>query len=238
MSATPVRLNDPKFPIQSVRDIQAMFAPEIMEQLRSQFDLRGTDETVGFQFGKVLMRYQSSVKNGETPPASPQTKELIRLKKAVDRALVAFEAVSTENQDCIDHEILYRDPFNPKFFFREQLSYWSKNEGSTHLVMNKLGQISHALKAVEANRKNHGWEPKYTKNRPLDQLIQDLTTDFERGHERKAHQGCYFDVRHDKYTGQYYDFIVFILGLFAPQSYHSKMALGQRIRRALAEMAP
>ncbi len=230
------QLNDPDVPSMSWHDISDLFTPYLIQEMRTKFGLQESDETIRLQLGKVLGRYQSSAKHAHEPTPSLQSKELERLQKAVERAISAFDALSKENLSEIDHAILYRDPFNRRFYFKEQLDYWEKNKASAELTVNKLKQVSHALKSVNATRIERANEFKPTRNTPLDHLIQDLVMDFEAGTERKAKSSCYYDTKRDNYAGQFFDFVLFILNLFAPGSYHSQAALGKRIERTLKQM--
>lgn len=227
-------LNDPEIPLQNHSELMALFTPMLVDQIHTKFGLNVNYDDFTFELAKVLMRYQSAAKNAEHPQPIIQTRELARLKGVVDRALTAFDAISPDNRADIDEEILYRDPFNRKFYFKEQLDYWSKNADSTQLAINKLGQISHALESLEDKHKRNGLDPKKTKNAPLDHLIQNLVIDFERDTERKASKCCYYVASKESYAGQFFDFVIFILDHFAPNSYHSHGALGKRITRTLA----
>ncbi|WP_270729588.1 hypothetical protein [Shimia sp. Alg240-R146] len=236
MATYLARLNDPEVPAMSWPEISDLFTPHLIQTMRTDFGLQGSDKTIRLQLGKILGRYQASAKRAHEPPPAPQTKDLERLKIAVDRTISAFDALSDKNLSEIDDAILYRDPFNHRFDFNEQLDYWEKNNGTSELTINKLKQVSHALKAVKAKRIEHAKEFKPTRNTPLDRLIQDLVMDFESGRGKKAKSSCYYDTRRDSYAGQFFDFVIFILESFAPRSYHSQVALGKRIERALKQM--
>lgn len=236
MTSSLARLNDPEVPFLSLPKISNLFTPQLLEQMRADFGLQGSDDSIRHAIGKILVHYQISAKQAHEPAPPPQSKELERLRKAVDRAIIAFEDISKENLGEIDGEILYRDPFNARFFFKEQLDYWEKNKASSKLTVNKLKQVSHALKMIKAKRIERSNEFKPTRNTPLDHLIQDLVMAFEAGTDRKAKSSCYYDAKRDNYAGQFFDFVLFILNQFAPKSYHSQVALGKRIERTLKQL--
>ncbi|KPA20424.1 hypothetical protein shim_34140 [Shimia sp. SK013] len=238
MTRTPLaRLNEADWPSEGVEELQAKFTPALVQEVCDRFGLTGNDRDISFELTKVLIRYQSAARKALKPDPSPQSKELERLKKAIARTLTIFETLSEENKSAIDGEIMYRDPFNSKFFFKEQLDFWRKNEYSTKTAMLKLTQISHAITLLKNAREAEAYIPRKTVNRPLDHLIQDLTLSFERGTDRKAKKCNYYDDPCGNYVGQFFEFIVFILDLFAPSSYHSHVALGKRIERVLGKMA-
>ncbi|WP_377509679.1 hypothetical protein [Octadecabacter sp. R77987] len=230
------RLNEPDYPTETIWEIADKITPAFVDEMRDRFGLIGSHGEISGELGKVLWRFQAAAKNALEPLPAPQAKELDRLKKSVDRSIAAFDALNDQARTDIDNAVMYRDPFNQRFYFEQQQDYWDKNENSTKTAMNKLAQISHALDAVMDLRKVQADDPKRTINTPLDHLIQDLTMDFEKRTDRKAYQCCYYDPRTDNYSGQYYDFIEFILDHFAPRSYHSQVALGKRIVRALGKM--
>ena len=227
------RLDDPNSPEFGILEIQTLISPSLYDEMRQRFGLVGEYDENSMQLAKVLWRYQGAVRSAEQPTSAPQTKELEQLRRVVDRALTAIERLSVETADEIESAILYRDPFNQKFFFPEQLAYWERNEKSFEHTKSKLEQISHAVKVVQAQRETEKVPWKQTKNTPLNHLIQDLSIDFERDTERKAYKACYYSAEIEGYTGQYFDFVVYILKCFAPVSYHSEVALGQRIVREL-----
>ncbi len=124
---TPLaRSNEADYPRKDIWELQAKITPDLVMEMCEQFGMVGCYEKISLGIAKTLWRYQSAALHAleQTPPA--QTKELSQLKKAIERALGAFEAITAENKSQIDHEIMYRDPFNPKFFFKEQLDYWGK----------------------------------------------------------------------------------------------------------------
>lgn len=236
MTTPLARLNEADCPIEGFKEIRELVSGSVLEKVRGQFGLVGDEVKIVNQLAKVLSRYQSAAVYALEPNPAPQKRELVRLKNSIDRALVAFENVSDENKSMIDFEIMSRDPFNARFYFKEQSDYWELNENSVQTAINKLLQISFALNVVKSKREADSDMPKSTINTPLDHLIQNISYDFEFGTDRKAKKCCYFDARLDNYSGQFFDFMVFILDRFAPSSYHSHMALGKRIERALGRL--
>lgn len=238
MATVILQLNDPDSETYDWKIIEPHISKELFQEMKKRFGITGEHEEVRHELSKVLGRYHRAVRNVQSPAPSPQKREMDRLHKVVDKAMSAFEAVSDENRSAIDDEIMYRDPFNRKFLFPEQLAYWERNEASTQTAMNKLAQISHALKLLKAKREHEQTGRKTTRNTPLDHLIQDLAIDFERGTCRKAIRSCHYGGDRGSNNGQYFDFVIFILDRFAPKSYHSEGALGKRIERTLRDTAP
>jgi hypothetical protein len=233
MTVPLARLSDPNSPEFSVFEIQSMISLSLYGEMRQRFGLVGGYDENSLQLAKVLWRYQGAARRAKEPAIAPQTKELEQLRKAADRALAAFERINVDTAEEIDNAILYRDPFNRKFLFPEQLDYWKKNEKSFEHTKSKLEQISHAVKAVQAQREVDKVPWKQTRNTPLNHLIQDLSIDFEGNTERKAHMACYYSDEVDGYAGQYFDFVVYILKLFARESLYTDDAIGKRIVRIL-----
>ena len=66
----------------------------------------------------------------------------------------------------------------------------------------------------------------------LEQLILDLAGTYEIHTGKNARQGCYFD-HFEEYKGDFLEFVVLVLDDVIPQSYQSRNALAQRIRRVL-----
>ncbi len=226
-------LNNPNSPGISLAEIKSLISRDLVDEMQTKFGLIGKYSQINLSMSKVLYRYQSAVFGAQDPPVSPQTKQIDRLDKAIVRTLTAFEAISKDNRYNINEETLYRDPFNSRFLFDEQLEYWEKNENSTEMAINKLAQISFAISKIKAKKEAEVPVYTHTINTPLDHLIQDLMSDFESGTNGKAR--CYHNDVTGQYQGNYFEFIVFILSLFAPKSYHSDVALGERIKRALAK---
>jgi hypothetical protein len=112
------------------------------------------------------------------------------------------------------------------------LDYWEKNEKSCQTAISKLQQISFAIEKLRITRGKEALVYRPTINTPLNYLIQDLTFDFKDGTNEKP--TCYHNDIEEKYQGKFFDFVVFILSRFAPNSYESELALGERIKRALA----
>jgi hypothetical protein len=224
------RLNEADYPPESGEKIKAKINRKLFEEMQTKFGIMADHEDTRDLLSKTL---HSAAKNALAPPPSPQAKELERLKKAIDRSVAAFEKISTENRYEIDSAILYRAPFNSRFYFKEQIQYWERNENPFQTALNKLAQISHALDTISFTRKSNFPTFKRTINTPLDHLIEDLTDIFEVGTERRAHRHCHYDPNIENYTGQFFEFVLFILIHFAPRSYHSQLALGKRIGRAL-----
>jgi hypothetical protein len=233
MTKPLAHFNDVEFPTLDFGEILNLISNELIDELRKRFDIEGENETIRLGLAKALRRYQSAVKNSRGKTPNPQTKEIKQLEKSVEKALLAFDRLSSDTKSDLNHEILYRDPFNERFFFPEQLKYWAKNERSCQTTINKLEQISFAIKKLRITRKENAPVYKQTVNTPLDHLIQDLTFDFRQGTNRKLH--CYHNEAGGTYEGKYFEFVVFILNRFASKSYHSEFALGQRIKRAIAK---
>lgn len=227
------RLNEPDQPNLNIDDIREKLSPSFLNEIRIRFGIVGDDNELRQRLGKVLARYHGAALQSLRPLPKSQTMELKKLKRAIERTIAAFEVISEENRYSIDDEILHREPFNQRFFFKEQLDYWDKNEDYSKKAINALAMIDFAISKVEAQRKNNSSERRRTKNKPLDFLIEDLTLDFEHRTNRKAKRCCFYDSNTDGYSGQFFDFTLFILNCFAPSSYHSELALGQRIRRVL-----
>jgi len=234
---TPLaKLNEADQSRHDVNDIRAKLSASFLNELRVRFGVVGENNALRQRLGKVLVRYHAAALHALLPHPAPQTKELKKLQKAIERTLSAFEVISDENRYSIDDKILYREPFNGRFCFKEQCEYWDKNEDTFRRAGNALTMISFAISKIETEKREGENEIRRTKNRPLDSLIEDLTFDFENGRDRQARRCCYYDSSTENYAGQFFDFILFLLRTFAPSSYHSENALGQRIRRVLARV--
>lgn len=233
MTKPLAHFNDVDSPTLDFGQILNLISNELIDELREEFGIMGENEAIRLGLAKALWRYQSAVKNSREKTPNPQNKEIKQLEKSVEKALLAFDRLSSDTQSDLNHEILYRDPFNRRFFFPEQLKYWAKNERSCQTTINKLEQISFAIKKLRITREKGIPIYKRTLNTALDHLIQDLTFDFRQGTNRSL--PCYHNEAGGTYEGKYFEFVVFILNRFASKSYHSKFALGQRIKRAIAE---
>lgn len=226
-------LNEEGFPDETFASILEKLDLTLVQEIKQRFGLSGDPQCIRERLGKVLSRFQTALRNAREPAPSLQRFEIDRLKKSLDRTLEALQAVSKANQSDIDAEILYRAPFNGRFKFEEQLTYWDQNEASMEKLIRRLEQASWAIDQLTAKRNSEFYQPKRASNKPLDHFIEDLTFDFENGNNRNALSYCYYSPNKEGYTGQYYDFVVYMLNLFAPTSYHSELALGKRIVRVL-----
>lgn len=227
------RLNEEGFPDETFASILEKLDPALVQEIKERFGLSGDPHFIREHLGKVLYRFQAALQNAREPAPSPQRIEIDRLKKSMDRTLKALQSVSMTNQSDIDAEILYRAPFNGRFYFKEQLTYWDQNEASMEKLGRKLEQVSWAIDQLTAKRNSELYQPKRNSDKPLDHFIEDLTFDFENDNSRNALSHCYYSPNRESYTGQYFDFVIYMLDLFAPTSYHSELALGKRIVRVL-----
>lgn len=237
MNDIPLRLDDPTTAAASHDEIQDGLTPNLLDELCQVSGIAGDQAKLQLQLAKVLSRFQSAIFNTAPPKTEPQAREFQSFQKAANRFLKTIDALSKANQESVDSEILYRPPFDSRFFFPEQLDYWAANEKSMKRMRDLVERTAWASTIAAQKTAAHREIHNPTKNTPLDHLIQDLSWVFENGTGQKASRQCYYNASLENYSGHYFDFIVLILGRFAPSSYHSQVALGKRITRVLAKMA-
>lgn len=234
----PARYDDPDFPAENIEKVRSRFGSELFDEVRRVSGIVTDDEGLRYRLGKDLWRYQAAVRQSHSPINPAQRRELESLLKAAERFSKAIDRINDGNEYDINYEILYRPPFNARFYFREQQHYWDANENSLQRANDLAKKIKWSIERVFERRETEQSGYKRTKNTPLDHLIEDLTVAFEDGTGEIPKNHCHYSPSAEGYIGRYYDYVLLILKNFAPTSFHSEGALGKRIVRVLREIHP
>ena len=73
------------------------------------------------------------------------------------------------------------------------------------------------------------------KNRPLENLIEDLASTYQSHTGKSPSSGCYYAASIDSYTGPFFGFVRALIVAMVPSLFHSDVALGKAIQRALKD---
>jgi len=186
------------------------------------------------QLAKDITRFVGRTSRAPEGSFDPQRRELASLQNSINRTLSNLGKISSENRVGIDHEILYRPPFNGRFCFPEQLDYWAANENSVKRIEASLKMLAWAAERVAAESHEIMAPQRGSKNTDLGYFIFDMSGHFEEWTGTKAASKCYYSADRDGYSGEFFNVMVTTLEIFAPNSFHSQSALGKRIVRLLS----
>lgn len=238
MSTCLIDLREPNADHVSIHDLSQMLKKGLGKKLPKLLSVTNPNDDLYLQFSKCLWRFQDHCNSSDDPLYSPQNRELLELEKALQKTVAKFEKLSPETKDDLDFEVLTRDPFNAKFYFPEQKSYWENNKDTCKIAKQKIELVGFAIRELKKTRAIHGRPSPKSSNEDLTWLIQNLdhcANEFA----GLGYKGTCYDVdATSSAEGDFLELVVTLLDAFAPKSYHSRRALGQTIKRARDRMKP
>ncbi len=219
----------------SIDEVRGVIESDLFPRLEQIITIPELQEHRLHQLAKDIFRFVGSTLAAPEIGFVAQQREFDSLQKSISRTLSSLEKISAGNRIGLDQEVLYRPPFNGRFYFAEQLEYWAANEDSVKRTEDLLKMLSWAAQRLSAENQDTLALRRGSKSKDLNYFIFDMSGHFEEWTGAKAKSKCYYSAARENYSGEFFDVVVCTLQIFAPNSFHSEAALGKRIVRLLSE---
>lgn len=222
------------------KDVETRLSDETVQALYDKLEVHTELGVFRDRLVHILFGFEKDLEFEQSHSKKENKRQLEKVNKAAIRLIGAIDGLSNHARETLNYDLEF-----------DHWQSWVEENGSifgdyvseaptVHEMQKKLEKIvSHTHPEKEqdttADAEGSGSDDYYKppKRTALDQLIIDVEgTLFS--HVVYTEKGlCYYSAVDDDYRGQLFEFTVELLDSYAPNSYFSRGALGQRIIRVL-----
>ncbi len=222
------------------KDVETRLLDETVQAMHEKFDVQTELEIFRDRLVHILFSFERDLEFEQSPSKKEHRKQLEKVYRATARLIAALGGLSSHAKETLNYDLEF-----------DHWQSWVEENGSifgnyvseaptVHEMRKKLEKIAaqaHPDKNREttADTEGNGSDDCYKppKRTALDQLIIDVEGTLLTHVDYTEKGLCYYSAVDDDYRGLLFEFTVELLDSYAPNSYFSRGALGQRIIRVL-----
>ncbi|WBL32757.1 hypothetical protein O5O51_13680 [Sinirhodobacter sp. HNIBRBA609] len=220
----------------SIRDVVSAHLPDAL--LRTLHQLAGGETDFSafrHRVETIVTRYERNEIMFSHMPKKDKASQLRKLEAAAYKLLSNMDGLATEIQDELSVPLTTIP--------QEAWEGWTLDDPMPEPIDGFEEAMVHVSRILRVTRNSldqmnaHSATSRLSLNRALDRLIEDWASIYEFGTGTAAISACNYLPMRDEYGGDFFRLMVVFMDAYAPKGYFSEGALGQRIRRVLAEEA-
>jgi hypothetical protein len=216
----------------SREEVATNLSDSVVQTLHELYQI--TDDIPSFteRLIHILFRFDRGRIASQQPSAKDQRRKIDRIKTAVIRIGKALDELSESDTEFLNFGLSMRNmdmqDWSETVESEEEPQPLAKLRATHDDLLSELDNlVDEPLPEAKQD------QAKQVRRTPLDQLINDIRGTFWMSDQEGEKALCYYNAAADDYEGKLFQFAVTLLDSYAPGSYFSRAALGQRIVRTI-----